>query len=136
MDDLDGRLDDVAHRLRAEIIEIAVDQISKPIAHEFDIRIALDESAGGAQVVFVEASSRSVQPVVTRISVRVRPEADGTSLVIERGDGTHRIDVSTGDADPVVTDSLHHRLNDFVAGCIASALSQLNAEMQRRIGRP
>ena len=136
MDDLDGRLDDVAHRLRAEIIEIAVDQISKPIAHEFDIRIALDESAGGAQVVFVEATSRSVQPVVTRISVRVRPEADGTSLVIERGDGTHRIDVSTGDADPVITDSLHHRLNDFVAGCIASALSQLNAEMQRRIGRP
>ena len=136
MDDSDGRLDHVAHRLRAEIIEIAVDQISKPIAHEFDIRIALDDSAGGAQTVFVEASSRSVQPVVTRISVRVRPGADGTSLVIERGDGSHRIDVSLDDADPAISDSLHHRLNDFVAGCIASALSQLNAEMQRRIGRP
>jgi hypothetical protein len=136
MDDLDGRLDDVAHRLRAEIIEIAVDQISKPIAHEFDIRIALDESAGGAQIVFVEASSRSVQPVVTRISVRVRPETDGTHLVIERGDGSHRIDVSPDDADPVISDSLHHQMSDFVATCIASALSQLNAEMQRQIGRP
>ena len=136
MDDLGAQLDDVAHRLRAELIEIAVDQISKPIAHEFDIRIALDESAGGAQTVFVEASSRSVQPVVTRISVSVRPEADGTHLVIARGDGSHRIDVSVDDADPVISDSLHHRMSDFVAGCIASALSQLNAEMQRRIGRP
>jgi hypothetical protein len=136
MGDLDGRIDDVAHRLRAEIIEIAVDQISKPIAHEFDIRIALDQVASGAQIVLVEASSRSVQPVVTRISVRVRPESDGSHLVIERGDGSHRIDVSVDDADPLISDSLHHRLNDFVAGCIASALSQLNAEMQRRIGRP
>ena len=77
-----------------------------------------------------------MRPVVTRISVRVRPEADGSHLVIERGDGSHRIDVSIDDADPVIADSLRHRLNDFVAGCIASALSQLNAEMQRRIGRP
>ena len=128
--------DEVAHRLRAELIEIAVDQISKPIAHEFDIRIALEESADGAQMLLVEASSRSVQPVVTRISVSVRPEADGEHMVVERGDGSHRVDVDVADAEPVISEALHHRLSDFVAGCIASALSQLNAEMQRRIGRP
>jgi hypothetical protein len=134
-DDPDTRLDDVARRLRAELIEIAVDQISKPIAHEFDIRIALEQPAGGGQVVLVEASSRSVQPVVTRISVIVRPDSDGTRLVIERGDGSHRLDVEVTDADPVISDPLQHRMSDFVAGCIASAIAQLNAEMQRRIGQ-
>jgi hypothetical protein len=128
-------LDDVARRLRAELIEIAVDQISRPIAHEFDIRIALEESAGHTQVVLVEASSRSVQPVVTRIRVSVRPEADGTRLAVERDGGSHRLDVDLSDADPVISDELHHRLSNFVAAVIASALAQLNAEMQRRIGQ-
>jgi hypothetical protein len=134
-DDLDTRFDDVARRLRAELIEIAVDQISRPIAHEFDIRIALDRSAGRAQVVLVEASSRSVQPVVTRITVIVRPEPDGTHLVIERDGGSHRLEVDLADADPVISDELHHRLSDFVAAVIASALARLNAEMQRLLGQ-
>ena len=128
-------LDDVARRLRAELIEIGVDQISRPIAHEFDIRIALEESAGHTQVILVEASSRSVQPAVTRIRVSVRPEADGTHLVVERDGGSHRLDVDLPDADPVISDELHHRLSNFVAAVIASALAQLNAEMQRRIGQ-
>jgi hypothetical protein len=128
------RLEAAAERVRREIIEIAVDQISKPIAHEFDIRIVLDQSVDGAQSVLVEASSRSVQPVLTQVRVDVRPAGD--NLVVERAGTDHRLDVDIADADPVISDHLHHRLSDFVATCIASALAQLNAEMQRRLGRP
>ena len=128
------RLEAAAERVRREIIEIAVDQISKPIAHEFDIRIVLDQSVDGAQSVLVEASSRSVQPVLTQVRVDVRPAGD--DLIVERAGAGHRLDVDIADADPVISDRLHHRLSDFVATCIASALAQLNAEMQRRIGRP
>ena len=128
------RLEAAAERVRREIIEIAVDQISKPIAHEFDIRIVLDQSVDGAQSVMVEASSRSVQPVLTQVRVDVRPAGD--DLIVERAGANHRLDVDIADADPVISDHLHHRLSDFVATCIASALAQLNAEMQRRLGRP
>jgi hypothetical protein len=128
------RLEAAAERVRREIIEIAVDQISKPIAHEFDIRIVLDQSVDGAQSVLVEASSRSVQPVLTRVRVDVRPTGD--DLIVERAGADHRLDVGIADADPVISEHLHHRLSDFVATCIASALAQLNAEMQRRLGRP
>ena len=128
------QLDAAAERVRRELIEIAVDQISKPIAHEFDIRIVLDHSVDGAQSVLVEASSRSVQPVLTRVRVDVRP-ADG-GLVVERAGANHRLQVDVADADPVISEHLHHLLSDFVATCIASALAQLNAEMQRRLGRP
>jgi hypothetical protein len=121
-------------RIRRELIEIGVDQISKPIAHEFDIRLVLDQSVDGAQSVLVEASSRSVQPVLTHVRVDVRPS--GVGLVVERAGTDHRLDVDVSDADPIISEALHHRLSDFVAGCIASALAQLNAEMQRRIGRP
>ena len=127
-------LDAAAERVRSELIEIAVDQISKPIAHEFDIRIVLDHAVDGAQSVLVEASSRSVQPVLTRVRVDVRP-ADG-GLVVERAGANHRLEVDVADADPVISEHLHHLLSDFVATCIASALAQLNAEMQRRLGRP
>jgi hypothetical protein len=128
------RLEAAAERVRREIIEIAVDQISKPIAHEFDIRIVLDQSVDGAWSVLVEASSRSVQPVLTRVRVDVRPAGDG--LVVERAGTSHRLEVDAADADPVISEHLHHQLSDFVATCIASALAQLNAEMQRRLGRP
>ena len=128
------RLEAAAERVRREIIEIAVDQISKPIAHEFDIRIVLDQSVDGAQSVMVEASSRSVQPVLTKVRVDVRPAGD--DLIVERAGADHRLDIDVADADPVISDHLHHRLSDFVATCIASALAQLNAEMQRRLGRP
>ena len=128
------RLEAAAERVRREIIEIAVDQISKPIAHEFDIRIVLDQSVDGAQSVLVEASSRSVQPVLTQVRVDVRPAGD--DLIVERAGADHRLDVDIADADPAISDHLHHRLSDFVATCIASALAQLNAEMQRRLGRP
>ena len=127
-------LDAAAERVRRELIEIAVDQISKPIAHEFDIRIVLDQSPDGAQCVLVEASSRSVQPVLTRVRVDVRPAGDG--LVVERAGTDHRLAIDVADADPVISEHLHHQLSDFVATCIASALAQLNAEMQRRLGRP
>ena len=128
------RLEAAAERVRREIIEIAVDQISKPIAHEFDIRIVLDQSVDGAQSVLVEASSRSVQPVLIQVRVDVRPAGD--DLIVERAGADHRLDIEIADADPVISDHLHHRLSDFVATCIASALAQLNAEMQRRLGRP
>jgi hypothetical protein len=131
---MSDRLESAAERVRREIIEIAVDQISKPIAHEFDIRIVLDQSVDGAQSVMVEASSRSVQPVLTKVRVDVRPAGD--DLIVERAGADHRLDVEVADADPVISDHLHHRLSDFVATCIASALAQLNAEMQRRLGRP
>ena len=85
-------LDTAAGRVRRELIEIAVDQISKPIAHEFDIRIVLDQSVDGAQSVLVEASSRSVQPVLTRVRVDVRPAGDG--LVVERAGTDHRREVT------------------------------------------
>ena len=127
-------LDTAAGRVRRELIEIAVDQISKPIAHEFDIRIVLDQSVDGAQSVLVEASSRSVQPVLTRVRVDVRPAGDG--LVVERAGTDHRLELELAEADPVISEHLHHQLSDFVATCIASALAQLNAEMQRRLGRP
>lgn len=127
-------LDTAAGRVRRELIEIAVDQISKPIAHEFDIRIVLDQSVDGAQSVLVEASSRSVQPVLTRVRVDVRPAGDG--LVVERAGTDHRLQLELAEADPVISEHLHHQLSDFVATCIASALAQLNAEMQRRLGRP
>ena len=126
--------DAAAERVRSELIEIAVDQISKPIAHEFDIRIVLDHAVDGAQSVLVEASSRSVQPVLTRVRVDVRP-ADG-GLIVERAGANHRLEVDVADADPAISEHLHHLLSDFVATCIASALAQLNAEMQRRLGRP
>ena len=128
------QLDAATERIRRELIEIGVDQISKPIAHEFDIRIVLDQSVDGVQSVLVEASSRSVQPVLTHVRVDVRPSGPG--LVVERAGSGHRLDVDAADADPAISTALHHRLSDFVAGCIASALAQLNAEMQRRIGRP
>ncbi len=128
------QLDAATERIRRELIEIGVDQISKPIAHEFDIRLVLDQSVDGVQSVLVEASSRSVQPVLTHVRVDVRPS--GSGLVVERAGSDHRVDVDVADADPAISDALHHRLSDFVAGCIASALAQLNAEMQRRIGRP
>ena len=128
------QLDAATERIRRELIEIAVDQISKPIAHEFDIRIVLDQSVDGAQSVLVEASSRSVQPVLTTSGWTFGRLEPGS--IVERAGSDHRVDVDIADADPAISDSLHHRLSDFVAGCIASALSQLNAEMQRRIGRP
>ncbi|MGI9083882.1 MAG: hypothetical protein ACR2FE_01150 [Aeromicrobium sp.] len=130
----DALLDDVARHLRAELIEIAVDQISRPIAHEFDIRIDLREGPEGTAVV-VEASSRSVQRATTEVRVSVRPaEADDLAdLVVER-DGGHRLDVALADAHPEISAALHHRLSDFVAGCIAAALARLNAEMQRHLG--
>ena len=129
---MDEQLDAVARRLRAELIEIAVDQISKPIAHEFDIRIDLAEIDGGPAVL-VNASSRSVQPVTTQVRVTVRPS--GEDLVVERAGTSHRVDVDLDDADPIVTEHLHHRLSDFVARCIAAVIAQLNAEMQRRLGQ-
>ena len=128
------QLEAAAERVRHELIEIAVDQISKPIAHEFDIRIVLDQSVDGAQNVLVEASSRSVQPVLTQVRVDVRPAGDG--LIVERAGTDHRLEVDAEDSEPVISEHLHHRLSDFVAGCIASTLAQLNAEMQRRLGRP
>jgi hypothetical protein len=127
-------LEAAAERVRRELIEIAVDQISKPIAHEFDIRIVLDHAVDGAQSVLVEASSRSVQPVLTRVRVDVRPAEGG--LVVERAGANHRLELDVADADPAISEHLHHQLSDFVATCIASALAQLNAEMQRRLGRP
>ena len=125
-------LDEVARRLRAELIEIAVDQISKPLAHEFDIHIDLRDVDGGTRVL-VTAASRSVQPVTTQVQVDVRPSGDG--LVIERAGATPRLDVAIDEAHPDISTSLHHRMSDFVAGCIASAVARLNAEMQRRLGQ-
>ncbi len=128
----DAQLDHVAHRLRAEIIEIAVDQISKPIAHEFDIRIDLMNVEHGTSVI-VEASSRSVESATVQVRVDVR--STGDHVVVER-EGGRSIVVDVAEADPAISPDLHHRLSDFVAGCIAAALARLNAEMQRRLGRP
>lgn len=125
-------LDTAAERVRRELIEIAVDQISKPIAHEFDIKIDLSRVADGTSIV-VEASSRSVQAATVEVRVDVRP-VDG-HVTVERAGGP-TLDVDADDADPEISERLHHRLSDFVATCIASAISQLNAEMQRRLGRP
>ncbi|TXL57618.1 hypothetical protein [Aeromicrobium terrae] len=123
--------DAVVRRVRAELIELAVDQISKPIAHEFDIRIELAEDDGEADVV-VEAASRSVRPVVTQILVSVR--LDGDTIVVSRDGGAQRVEADLTEAEPDIATSFRHRLSDFVAGCIAAALSRLNAEMQRRLG--
>jgi hypothetical protein len=123
--------DEAADRVRRELIEIAVDQISRPIAHEFDIRIDLQD-VEGATSILVEASSRSVERVTTQVWVTVRPTTAG--VVVERMESPHRLEVDVDDAEPVISEALHHRLSDFVAGCIASAVSQLNAEMQRRLG--
>jgi len=125
-------VDAAAERVRRELIEIAVDQISKPIAHEFDIKIDLSRVADGTSIL-VEASSRSVQAAVVEVRVDVRP-IDG-HVTVERAGGP-ALDVDVHDADPEISERLHHRLSDFVATCIASAISQLNAEMQRRLGRP
>ena len=123
--------DAVVRRVRAELIELAVDQISKPIAHEFDIRIELVDDTDEADVV-VEAASRSVRPVVTQILVSVR--LDGETIVVSRDGGAQRAEADIAEADPDIATSFRHRLSDFVAGCIAAALSRLNAEMQRRLG--
>ncbi len=134
-DDADPLLADAAERVRREIIEIAVDQISKPIAHEFAIRIELDQS-GGANTILVDARSRSVQPVMTQVRVDVLPSPDdGSGLVVVRDAGSHRLAIDMVDAHPDLSDGLRHRLSDFVAGCIAAALARLNAEMQRRLGQ-
>jgi hypothetical protein len=125
-------LEAAAERVRRELIEIAVDQISKPIAHEFDITIDLSRVADGTSIL-VEASSRSVQAAAVEVRVDVRP-IDG-HVTVERAGGP-ALDIDVDDADPEISEHLHHLLSDFVAGCIASALAQLNAEMQRRLGRP
>jgi hypothetical protein len=125
-------LEAAAERVRRELIEIAVDQISKPIAHEFDIKIDLSRIADGTSIL-VEASSRSVQEAAVEVRVDVRP-VDG-HVEVERAGGP-ALDVDVGDADPDISEHLHHRLSDFVATSIASAIAHLNAEMQRRIGRP
>ena len=124
--------DEAARRLRAELIELAVDQISRPLAHEFDIRIDLRDEAHGTGIL-VTAASRSVQPVTTRVEVDVRTEGDG--WLIERDGGVARLDVGPDDADPAISAALRHRMSDFVAGCIASAVARLNAEMQRTLGQ-
>ena len=123
---------DVARRLRAELIELAVDQISRPLAHEFDIRIDLRDETGGTGL-SVTAASRSVRPVTTEVVVDVRAAGDG--WVVERDRGAARLAVTSQEADPEISQRLRHRLSDFVAGCIASAVSRLNAEMQRRLGQ-
>jgi len=125
-------LDAAAERVRRELIEIAVDQISKPIAHEFDIKIDLSRVADGTSIL-VEASSRSVQAAAVEVRVDVRP-IDG-HVTVERAGG-QALDVDADDADPEISEHVHHQLSDFVATCIASAISQLNAEMQRRLRRP
>lgn len=134
-DDADPMFDEAAERVRRELIEVAVDQISKPIAHEFDIRIEIEQS-GGANTILVEARSRSVQPAVTQVRVDVLPApGDDSDLVVVRDAGSHRLAFDVADAYPDVSDALQHRLSDFVAGCIAAALARLNAEMQRRLGQ-
>ena len=55
--------------------------------------------------------------------------------MIERAGATPRLDVAIDEAHPDISTSLHHRMSDFVAGCIASAVARLNAEMQRRLGQ-
>jgi hypothetical protein len=125
-------LEAAAERVRRELIEIAVDQISKPIAHEFDIKIDLGRVADGTSIL-VEASSRSVQEAAVEVRVDVRP-VDG-HVEVERAGGPV-LEVDANDADPEISEHLHHRLSDFVATSIASAIAHLNAEMQRRIGRP
>ena len=126
------QLEAAAERVRRELIEIAVDQISKPIAHEFDIKIDLTRIADGTSIL-VEASSRSVQEAAVEVRVDVRPVAG--RVHVERAGG-RVLDVDLGDADPEISGHLHHRLSDFVATSIAAAIAHLNAEMQRRIGRP
>jgi hypothetical protein len=129
---MSDELEGAAERVRRELIEIAVDQISKPIAHEFDIKIDLSRVADGTSIL-VEASSRSVKAAAVEVRVDVRP-VDG-HVEVERVGGSV-LDVEVDDTDPEISEHLHHRLSDFVATCIASVLAQLNAEMQRRIGRP
>lgn len=124
-------LDAAAERVRRELIEIAVDQISRPIAHEFDITIDLSRVANGTSIL-VEASSRSVQEAAVEVRVDVRP-VDG-HVEVERVGGPI-LDVDADDAAPEISEHLHHRLSDFVATSIAAALAQLNAEMQRRLGQ-
>ncbi len=124
-------VDAAAERVRRELIEIAVDQISRPIAHEFDITIDLSRVANGTSIL-VEASSRSVQEAAVEVRVDVRP-VDG-HVEVERVGGPI-LDVDADDATPEISEHLHHRLSDFVATSIAAALAQLNAEMQRRLGQ-
>src|SRR5687768_7285770 len=113
-------LEDAAERVRRELIEIAVDQISKPIAHEFDIKIDLSRVADGTSIL-VEASSRSVQSAAVDVRVDVRP-VDG-HVEVERAGGP-ALDVDADDTDPAISEHVHHQLSDFVATCIASALAQ------------
>ena len=127
-------LDAAAERVRRELIEIAVDQISKPIAHEFDIRIVLDHvgrrhpERPGRGLVAVGAAGAHPG---------TRGRAAGRRRTRRRARGRQSpLEVDVADADPVISEHLHHLLSDFVATCIASALAQLNAEMQRRLGRP
>ena len=131
-----GRMPDeleaAAERVRRELIEIAVDQISKPIAHEFDIKIDLSRIENGTSIL-VEASSRSVHEAAVEVRVDVRPVDD--HVEVERAGGPV-LHVDVRDAAAEISEHLHHRLSDFVATSIASAIAHLNAEMQRRIGRP
>ena len=60
-----------------------------------------------------------MHPATTEVQVDVRPSGDG--FVIERAGAANRIDVAD-EAHPGDLRALRHRMNDFVAGCIASAV--------------
>lgn len=141
-------LDAAARRIHAELTELAVDQISRPIAHEFDIRIDVDGTAPsspppgyrrparGSITTRVDARSRSRGGARASVRVTVWPAlggADVSDLLVVREGSAQTVPVPVAEAHPRITPALRRRLSDFVATAVAATIARLYVEMQRQV---
>ncbi len=145
-----GELDAAAHRLHDLLTRTAERQIDRPLLHEFDIAVDTDGSlrlappagyrrpASGAITTRVVARARSSAPAQVGLRVTVWPALGGADvvdlLVVREGvepAATQRLEVRLDEIHPEPTESLRHRVNDFVARQVAQVVSELNIAMQR-----
>jgi len=87
----------------------------------------------GAITTRVVATARDHQGVSEAMRVAVWPTAEGDdpAFVVTRSDSDRTLPVALRDVDPVVTDRLRGRVNDFIAAIIAQMVAELDVKMQR-----
>lgn len=144
-----AELDAAARSLQALLVATAERQISRPLVHEFEVLADDDPThraepppgyrrpAAGSVTTLVQARSRSAADVSVTLRVTVWPAlggADVTDLLIDREGTDRRLEVRLDELLPEPTESLRHRVNDFVARQVASVVAELNVAMQRHLG--
>lgn len=150
-----AELDDCARRLRGLLVATAERQIGRPLLHEFEIGVDIDDAiqlsppdgyrrpASGAVTVRVVVQSRTSTAARLGLRVTVWPALGGADvvdlLVVREGTGPteeHRLEVRVDEVHPDPTEALQRRVNDFVARQVALVVSDLNIAMQRRLANP